>query len=207
MRTGSNYIDLNAPVGDEQMRVIREMDNNSLIIRLHFTVHHLSRWISPVHDHKKLERSLYRGEPSVKELLIGMRDYEQIVYPRMHVIATRNSPDLDELPEFERSLGRQQADTEYPTIVLLSNFRRLRQSTCSLLRAIPDEAWNLQGRSRRERNVTIRELAENLAEHDYRYLRAMDQTLTDVGARDGIAEIQKASLDELLKLVPTTLKI
>lgn len=207
MRAGSNYIDVNAPVGDEQMRVIRALDNNSLIIRLHFTVHHLSRWLSPIHDRNKLERSLYRGEPTAKDILLGMRDYEQVIYPRMHVIATRNSPDLDQLPEFEPSLARRQADAEHPTIVLLSNFRRLRQSTCSLLRQIPDDAWDRQGKSRVERNASIRQLAEGLAEHDYRYLRAMDQTLTDAGARDDIAGIQKASLDELLQLVPSTLKV
>lgn len=207
MRTGSNYIDVNAPVGDEQMRVIRAMDNNSLIIRLHFTINHLSRWLSPVHDRNKLERSLYRGEPTAKEILLGMRDYEQIIYPRMHVIATRNTPDLDQLPEFEPSLAREQADRDHPSIVLLSSFRRLRQSTCSLLRQIPDEAWDRQGKSRVERKASIRELAESLAGHDYQYLRAMDQTLSNAGARDGIAEIQKASLDELLKLVPTSLKV
>ena len=53
----------------------------------------------------------------------------------------------------------------------------------------------------------MRQLAEQLAEHDYRVLRAMDATLWDSGARDSIAEIQTASLDELLELVPRTMKI
>jgi hypothetical protein len=33
----------------------------------------------------------------------------------------------------------------------------------------------------------------------------MDQALTAVGAREGLAEIQKTPLDELLKLVPTSM--
>ncbi len=89
----------------------------------------------------------------------------------------------------------------------MAQFRRLRQGTCSLLRSAPDDAWSLKGTSRRERNVTIRELAEQLALHDYRFLRALDETLDQVGAREGLAEIQKTHLDELLKLVPGTLRL
>jgi hypothetical protein len=41
-----------------------------------------------------------------------------------------------------------------------------------------------------------------LAIHDYRVLRALDQTLDHTGAREGLAEIQKVHLDELLRLEP-----
>lgn len=206
MQTDSNFITLNAPVGEEQERAIRAMDNNALIIRLHFTIHHLSRWITPIHDANVLERSRYYGEPTVKEILIGMRDYEQFVYPRMYVIAMQTSPDLDAIPEYEPTPAQKLADEEHSTVVVMSGFRRLRQSTCSLLRELPDGAWDRDGFSRTHRNTTLRELAEGLAMHDYRYLRAMDQTLNEVGARDEIAQIQRASLDELLKLVPQKLE-
>jgi hypothetical protein len=93
-------------------------------------------------------------------------------------------------------------DQATATIVLMAQFRRLRQGTCSLLRSLPDDAWGLKGSSRRDQNVSIRALAEHLALHDYRYLRALDETLDQVGAREGLAEIQKTHLDELLKLVP-----
>ena len=36
---------------------------------------------------------------------------------------------------------------------------------------------------------------------------ALDETLDQVGAREGLAEIQKTHLDELLKLVPEHLKL
>jgi hypothetical protein len=205
MRTGSEYIDVEAPIGDEQMQAIRSADNNALIIRLHFTINHLSRWLSPIHDRNKLERARYFGEPTAKELLLGMRDYEQYIYPKMYVIANQDDPDLDAIPDYHASHSRQQADEEHATIVLLANFRRLRQSTCSLLRALPDNAWDRKGYSRQHRNATIRELAEALAIHDYQFLRAMDQTLAESGAREGLAEIQKAPLDELLRLVPQSL--
>jgi hypothetical protein len=89
----------------------------------------------------------------------------------------------------------------------MAQFRRLRQGTCSLLRSVPDDAWDLVGYSRRERNTNIRELAEHLAVSDYRLLRALDETLDQVGAREGLAEIQKTHLDELMKLVPDQLTL
>ena len=202
MRMGSEYIDVDAPVSDEQMQAIRSLDNNSLIIRLHFTINHLSRWLSPIHHPGRLVRPRYRGEPTVKDLLLAMRDYEQYVYPRMYVIAAQETPDLDTIPDYQPSTARQISDAEHTPIVLMANFRRLRQSTCSLLRNLPDDAWDRKGFSRIHRNATIRQLAEGLAEHDYRYLRAIDQLLTETGAREGLAEIQKAPLDDLIKLVP-----
>lgn len=207
MQTGSNFISVDAPIGEEQEQAIRAMDNNALIIRLHFTVHHLSRWITPIHDRNVLERSRYYGEPTVKQILLGMRDHEQFVYPRLYAIANYETPDLDAIPDYEPNTAALQADEEHSTVVVMSNFRRLRQGTCSLLRELPDGAWDRKGFSRQHRSMTIRELAEELADHDYRYLRAMDQTLDEVGAREGIAEIQRTHLDELMKLVPQSVSI
>jgi len=207
MRSATSFIDVNAPVSDELRRQISHSDNNALIIRLHFTVNHLSRWLTPIHDPNRLERAVYRGEPTAKELVIELRDEEERIFPRMYAIATQMSPDLDKIPDWERDAATSARDDVTATIVLMAQFRRLRQGTCSLLRSLPDDAWSLQGTSRRERNVRIRELAEHLALHDYRCLRALDETLDQVGAREGLAEIQKTHLDELLKLVPETLRL
>ncbi len=207
MRSAPSPVDVDAPVGDDQRDQIRRLDNNALIIRLHFTINHLSRWLSPIHDPSRLVRSVHRGEPSVKDLVIGMRDEEQRIFPKLHLIATQNDPNLDKLSPWRPDPATMEADEGRPPIVLMSQFRRLRQSTCSLLRSLPDDAWHLKGISRREYNVTVRELAEHLAVHDYRHLRAMDATLDQVGAREGLAEIQKTHLDELLKLSPETLKL
>lgn len=207
MRSASSITDVTAPIGDEQRNQIRRLDNNALIIRLSFAVNHLSRWLSPIHDPSRLERSLHRGEPSVKELVSGMRDEEQRVFPKLHLIATQNNPDLDRLPPWRPDPATIEADRDMPPIVLMAQFRRLRQSTCSLLRSLPDDAWHRRGVSRRDYNVTIRELAEHLAAHDYQYLRAIDETLDQVGAREGLAEIQKVHLGELLKLSPETLTL
>ncbi len=202
MRSTTNFIDVDAPVSEQQRRQIAEMNNNALIVRLMFTVNHLSRWLSPIHDPDRLERSVYRGEPTAKELLLGMRDEEQRVFPKLHLIVTRTHPDLDTLPPWRPDPGARDVDQRVPPIVLLASFRRLRLSTCALLRSLPDDAWGLVGKSRRDENVTVRELAAWLALHDYRYLRALDETLDQSGAREGLAAIQKTHLDELLKLSP-----
>ncbi|MBA3380024.1 MAG: hypothetical protein H0T93_14185 [Chloroflexia bacterium] len=207
MRSATSFIDVNAPVSDELRRQVSHSDNNSLIIRLHFTVNHLSRWITPIHDPNRLERAVYRGEPTAKELVIEMRDEEERIYPKMYMIATQTHPDLDKIPHWVRDAATRVRDETTATIVLMAQYRRLRQGTCSLLRSLPDDAWSLKGTSRQERNVNIRELAEHLALHDYRYLRALDETLDQVGAREGLAAIQKTHLDELLRLVPDTLEL
>lgn len=207
MARSTDFVSVNAPVSDDVVQAIKNLDNNSLIIRLHFTIHHLSRWITPIHDRNKLERSRHYGEPTVRDLMIQMRENEQFIYPRMFVIANENDPNMDLIPPHEPNTYLQMADKNWSTVELMGGFRRLRQSTCGLLRQMPDGAWSRKGYSRIHEDATLRQLAEQLAEHDYRYLRAMDFTLWDSGAREGIAEIQTASLDELLKLVPTQMSV
>lgn len=207
MARSTNFISVNAPVRDEVIQNIKAMDNNALVLRLHFTVHHLSRWLTPIHDRNKLERSRHYGEPTVRDLVILMRENEQFIYPRMFVIATDNDPDMDQIPPHEPNSYLRQGDANWSTVELMGGFRRLRQATCGLLRQTPDTAWQRKGYSRTHEDATLRQLAEQLAEHDYRVLRAMDNTLWDSGARDDIAEIQTTPLDELLELVPTSVKI
>lgn len=207
MSSATGFIDINAPVPDQVQRQIRDSDNNALIVRLHFTVHHLSRWLTPIHDPNRLERSVHRGEPTAREVVVALRDEEQRIFAPMYLIATSPNANLDTIPQVEPDPVMEQRDRSRPTILVMAQFRRLRQGTCSLLRSLPDDAWDLRGTSRRGRNVTIRELAEHLARSDYQKLRALDETLDQVGAREGLAEIQRAHLDELLKLVPTSLKV
>lgn len=207
MARSTDFVSIDSPVSDEVVQGIKELDNNSLIIRLHYTVHHLSRWLTPIHDRNKLERSRHYGEPTVRDLVIHMRQNEQFIYPRMFVIANDDDPDMDQIPPHEPNAHLQMADKNWSTVELMGGFRRLRQSTCGLLRQLPDGAWSRKGYSRVHEDATLRQLAEQLAEHDYRVLRAMDYTLWDSGARDGIAEIQTYSLEELLKLGPKSLEI
>ena len=141
MIDNGSHIDVDAPIEQEQLDVIKALDNNALIIRLHFTINHLSRWITPIHDRNKLERSRYHDELTPKQLLLAMRDYEQFVFPRMWVIANDSDPNLDAIPDYEASATAKLADHERSVVELMANFRRLRQSTCGLLRELPDGAW------------------------------------------------------------------
>lgn len=181
----------------------RDLANDPLILRLHFTPNHLSRWLTPIHDQSRLARALHRGEPSVKELLLLLRDEELRVFPKMHEIAVRNTPNLDRLPPVERSAGARRWDEQAAPLEVMAEFRRLRQSTCSLLRALPDGAWERVGRSRTEGDWTLRRLAEHLVDHDEAVLTRMDRVLERGGVRSQIATVSRAPAEELFRLAPT----
>ncbi|HEY7036033.1 MAG TPA: hypothetical protein VH482_32170 [Thermomicrobiales bacterium] len=181
---------------------IADLDNDSLIISLHFTINHLSRWLTPVHDQTLLVRSPRRAAPSVKELVIRLRDEELRVFPKMHLIANQSNPNLDKLPPVVRTAAQVARDQQRTTLGVMAEFRRLRQSTCSLLRGLPDSAWARIGTSRREHDWQIRTLAEHLANHDLDVLYEIDIALDRSGARDGVNAAARAHLDDLLRLVP-----
>lgn len=207
MQSATRFVRVEDPVPADELDTIRNLGPNSLIIRLMFTINHLSRWLSPIHDPDVLERSVYRGEPTPKDLVIRLRQYEKLIYPRMYMAAHESNADFDTLEDPKVTPQQQERDRQDSTIVVMSEFRRLRQTSTALLRSLPDDAWELRGRSRNGIEGSIRSMAEALAIHDYRVLRALDQTLGQVGARDGLAEIQKTPLKELLELVPDQVDI
>lgn len=207
MNTATSFIRVEDPVPAEEIEKIRNLGNNPLIIRLMFTVNHLSRWLTPIHDDDKLDRAVYRGEPTVRELVVRVREYDKFIYPRMYLAAHKPGADFDALETPQLTPDREKRDRNDPVVVLMAEFRRTRQTITALLRGLPDDAWDLGGRSRRGIEGTIRSMSEALAIHDYRVLRALDQTLTQTGAREGLAEIQKTPLNELLELVPDQVDI
>ena len=73
----------------------------------------------------------------------------------------------------------------------------MRESSTSLLRALPDNAWERGGYSRTQRNWTIRELAEYLARHDREMLQRIDRVLSRSGARDGIAAVSQVDFTRI----------
>jgi hypothetical protein len=182
---------------------VRHLPNDALIIELIQTLNHLSRWLTPVHDRTRLEFSSRRSEPSVKELLLSLRDTETRVYSLMYAIANEVNPDLDRVPRVERTRAQTTADRESNALVIMSEFRRVRESTTALLRALPDSAWDRGGFSRTERNWTIRELAEYLAVNDWERLREIDRILSRSGARDGIAKVSRVSLEQIDEVFAT----
>jgi hypothetical protein len=176
---------------------IRDLSNDGLIIRLIQTVNHLSRWLTPIHDRTVLEFSPRRSEPSVKELLLRMRDTETRGYAFMYAIATESNPDLDRVPRVEPTQVQAAVDRSAHPLVIMSEFRRVRESSTSLLRALPDSAWGRGGYSRTQRDWTIRELAEYLAGHDREMLQRIDRVLSRTGARDGIAAVSRVDFTRI----------
>jgi hypothetical protein len=176
---------------------IREFSNDALIIRLLQTVNHLSRWLTPIHDRTVLEFSARRSEPSVKELLIRLRDTEIRAYGFMNAIASERDPNLDRVPRVEASSAQIAVDRAAHPLVIMSEFRRVRESSTSLLRALPDTAWERGGYSRTQRNWTIRELAEFLAGHDREMLLRIDRALSRSGAREGIASVSQVDFTHI----------
>lgn len=176
---------------------VRESTNDALIIELLQTLNHLSRWLTPIHDRTLLEVALYRSDVTVKDLLIGLRDTEARIFSLMNAIATQVNPDLDRVPRVMQSSQQQAADRQSNALVIMSEFRRVRESSTSLLRALPDSAWQRNGFSRTERDWSIRELGEYLAENDHAQLQEIDRLLVRSGVRNGIAPVSRVSLEAI----------
>ncbi len=189
---------------ESEISAIRDLSNDALIIRLIQTVNHLSRWLTPIHDRTVLEFSPRRSEPSVKELLVRLRDTETRAYGFMNAIATERNPDLDRVPRVEPTPVQISLDRTAHPLVIMSEFRRVRESSTSLLRALPDTAWERGGYSRTDRNWTIRELAEYLARHDREMLQRIDRVLSRSGARDGIAAVSQVDFTHIEEPVLAT---
>jgi hypothetical protein len=115
----------------------------------------------------------------------------------MNAIASERDPDLDRVPRVEPSPAQVAVDRSAHPLVIMSEFRRVRESSTSLLRALPDNAWQRGGYSRTQRNWTIRELAEYLARHDREMLQRIDRVLSRSGARQGIAAVSQVDFSHI----------
>lgn len=182
---------------DARRQLVAATSNDALIVDLLQTVNHLSRWLTPIHDLSRLDLTTRRTQVSVKDLLLGLRDNEVTVYSLMNAIATQINPDLDKVPKLERSPFQREADTRANALVIMSEFRRVRESSTSLLRALPDTAWARGGYSRTSRDWTIRELANFLAVNDWEQLGLIDIALNESGLRKRVAKVSQVPRDDL----------
>lgn len=181
---------------------VSQLSNDAIIIRLLYTVNHLSRWLSAIHQEVKLQRSPSRDVPSVKDVVLAMRDDELRNFPRLYLMAVEDKPDLDRLPPVDRSEADRAWDRQAAVFEVMAEFRRLRQSTTSMLRSLPDDAWKRDGYSRLDHDLTIRQLAELMVLNDQRRLGELEVALERSGAREHIANVSRASLRELQRLAP-----
>jgi hypothetical protein len=180
-----------------RLQMVSTMSNDALIVDLLQTINHLSRWLTPIHDQARLDWTSRRSQVSVKDLLLGLRDNEVKVYSLMNAIATQINPDLDKVPVRQRTPLQLEADAQASALVVMAEFRRVRESSTSLLRALPDNAWSRGGYSRSNRDWTIRELAESLAVNDWEQLGRIDHALDDSGLRKSVARVSQVSRDSL----------
>ncbi len=180
-----------------RQQVVSAMSNDALIVDLLQTGNHLSRWLTPIHDQTRLDLTTRRSQISVKDLLLSLRDNEVAVYSLMNAITTQVNPDLDKTPVRQPSPVQREADTRASALVVLAEFRRVRESSSSLLRALPDTAWSRGGYSRSARDWTIRELAASLAVNDWEQLDLIDIALNESGLRKSVAKVSQVSRDRL----------
>lgn len=182
---------------DARRQMVAAMSNDALIVDLLQTVNHLSRWLTPIHDQLRLEATSRRSQVSVKQLLLDLRDNEVRVYSFMNAIATQINPDLDNVPIRQPSPSQREADARSSALVVMAEFRRVRESSTSLLRALPDAAWNRGGFSRTSRDWTIRQLGESLATNDWEQLGLIDLALNESGLRKSVARVSQVSRESL----------
>jgi DinB superfamily len=138
----------------------------------------LSKRITPQRDETKLTRPAERGEWSVREIVAHLRDNEALYFPKLYLLVTREWPNLTGAEEVEHV----EYDPRDLTLTVMSQFRRLRQSTLSLLRELPDDAWRKAGYLEGGVTVTVRDLATDLVIHDAEHLQQIDATLIARGA-------------------------
>jgi len=144
-----------------------------IYIKLFHMPNELSKRITPQRDQAKLTRAPQRGEWSVRDIVAHLRDHEGRIYPKLHMLANAVHPDLRELGE-PHVAGYRPDDS---TLMVMSQFRRIRQSTISLLRELPRDAWDRTGIDTDGTVVTIRQLALELIRHDAEHLAQIDATL------------------------------
>ena len=146
-------------------------------IKLAQMPNYLSKRLTPQRDEIKLVRAPERGSWSVKEIVEHLRDTELRGYAQMHLIATEDYPDLTEVSEIDSSRYNYRADDS--TLMVMSQFRRLRMTTISLLRELPDDAWERIGQDRYGNSVPINDIAMELVMHDAEHLAQLDATLIE----------------------------
>jgi len=155
---------------------MEELDQ--LILALTNMPNWLSKRITPQRDMSRLNRPAERGEWSVRDIVAHLRDNEARYFPKMHLISIAQVPDLRRVEQ----IGPTEYDHDDSTFVVMSQFRRVRQSTLSLLRELPRDGWKRSGVDVDNVTVSIRDLALELVDHDAEHLAQIDAVLIDRGA-------------------------
>jgi hypothetical protein len=133
-------------------------------------------------DEELLDVSPGDGEMCLKEIAAHMRDAEELALRQMAAIAEgsrRALPawDVDLLP-MEREYRLQDLE------VFLAEFRGLRQETTAFLWTAGDYAWESVGRHPYRGEITLGQIASELAQHDLEHLWQVRRLKHELGAAD-----------------------
>jgi hypothetical protein len=120
------------------------------------------------------------GELSLKEVAAHMRDAEELALQQMAAIADESRRplpawDLDLLP-FERDYREEDLS------VFVSQFRGLRRETTEFLWSVGDKVWHAKGRHPYRGDITLGQIAQELAQHDLEHLWQVRQIKHELGA-------------------------
>ena len=108
------------------------------------------------------------GKWSMIENAAHVRDIERVYQERFSKMAFSDRPAFWMLDNDRAAAQLKYAESD-PHVVV-KEFRRLREDTLLLLRALPDTAWRRTGLHPKRGDLTIEQLAEVLAGHDDSHL-------------------------------------
>jgi DinB superfamily len=111
------------------------------------------------------------GTWAVVEHACHLRDLEQVFAERFTKMAHQEQPALWMMDNDKVAEARRYRDADLSGAA--REFRRLREATVLLLRALPQSSWRRIGRHPTRGDVSIEQLAERLAEHDEHHLGAI----------------------------------
>jgi hypothetical protein len=119
------------------------------------------------------------GEMCIKEIAAHLRDAEELALEQMTAIAERSkrtlpARDVDLLP-MERDYRSEDL------MVFLAEFRELRRETTSLLWTV-EVSWDAVGRHPYRGEITLGDIAHELAQHDLEHLWQVRQLKHELGA-------------------------
>ncbi len=158
------------------MGKMEELDQ--IILSLTNMPNWLSKRVTPQRDMTKVNRPAERGEWSARDIIAHLRDNEARYFPKMHLISIAQVPDLRRVEQ----IGPTEYDPDDSMFTVMSQFRRIRQSTLSLLRELPADGWKRVGVDVDNVTVSIRDLAVELIDHDAEHLAQLDAVLLARGA-------------------------
>jgi len=115
-----------------------------------------------------LRRRPTSGKWSMIENAAHVRDIERVYQERFSKMAFSDSPALWMLDNDRAAVRLKYAESDPAAVV--KEFRRLREDTLLLLRALPHAAWRRTGLHPKRGELTLEQLAEVLAGHDDSHL-------------------------------------